>query len=236
MDESLTVMFPVGLEEGEDGATLVHSFTLPGCVAGGATQEEALNAFNFVLEEWLSFRAAHGDRVPPAGSELAIAVNEWVRTDAEVRDGESLALFDDDLRPLGAAEVSAALHSLGDLRAALIARLRHAPDEALDRVTPGGYSVRELVEELARAQWWTLTRLGASPMVDIPERLLARLDTAMALVVQQLTGLADESRGQLLELNGESWTPRKVVRRLLWLEWALGGTALRAFEPEERTE
>jgi hypothetical protein len=73
-------------------------------------------------------------------------------------------------------------------------------------------------------------------MVDIPERLLARLDTAMALVVQQLTGLADESRGQLLELNGESWTPRKVVRRLLWLEWALGGTALRAFEPEERTE
>jgi hypothetical protein len=58
----------------------------------------------------------------------------------------------------------------------------------------------------------------------------------MALVVQQLTRLAHEKRGQQLDLKGESWTPRKIVRRLLWLEMALGGTALRAFESEERTE
>jgi len=48
----------------------------------------------------------------------------------------------------------------------------------------------------------------------------------MALTVQQLTGFAREARHRVLELDGELWSPRKVIRRLLWLEWWLGRTAL----------
>jgi hypothetical protein len=73
-------------------------------------------------------------------------------------------------------------------------------------------------------------------MAEVPDRILGRLDTAMALVVQQLTSLDEEARSRVLELDGEQWTPRKVVRRLLWLEWALGGGALRALEAEEAPE
>ena len=233
MDDKLTVMFPVGIEEGEDGAFLVHSFTLPGCVAGGASREAALENFAPILEQWLGFRESRGVPVPPSGSELAIAVNEWIRTDAAVRAGESSAFFDDDLRPLGPSEVADALHSLGDLRGVLLAQLRRTSEEELDRPRPGGWSVRQIADELARAQWWMLTRLGASPMAEIPDRLLGRLDTAMALVVQQLTGLDDDARARVLELDGERWSPRKVVRRLLWLEWALGGSALQALDAEE---
>jgi predicted RNase H-like HicB family nuclease len=236
MAEPLTVIFPIGLEEGEDGAVLVHSFTLPGCVAGGATQEEALAAFPPILEQWLGFRESRGESVPPAGSELAIAVNEWVRTDAAVREGDSSAFFEDDLRPLGPTDVSEALRSLGDLRGVLIKQLRGASEEELDRDRPGGWSVRQIADELARAQWWMLTRLGASPMAEVPDRLLGRLDTAMALVVQQLTNLNDDAREHVLELDGEKWSPRKVVRRLLWLEWALGGAVLRAVDAEEVRE
>jgi predicted RNase H-like HicB family nuclease len=233
MDDALTVLFPVGLEEAEDGATLVHSFTLPGCVAAGATHEEALEAFPAVLEEWLKFRESRGEPVPPAGSELAVAVNEWMRSDAAVSEGESTACFEDDLRPLAPSEINEALASLGALRGVLLAQLRRAPEAELERTRPGGWSVRTILDELARAQWWTLTRLGASPMAEVPDRILGRLDTAMALVVQQLTGLDEEARGRVLELDGERWTPRKVVRRLLWLEWALGGGALQALEAEE---
>jgi hypothetical protein len=70
----------------------------------------------------------------------------------------------------------------------------------------------------------------------VPDRLLGRLDTAMALVVQQLTNLDDDARERVLELDGEKWSPRKVVRRLLWLEWALGGAVLRAVDAEEVRE
>ena len=47
----------------------------------------------------------------------------------------------------------------------------------------------------------------------------------MALVVQQFTGFAREQRAMVIELEGEVWTPRKVLRRLLWLEWSLGRAA-----------
>ena len=86
MDESLTVMFPVGLEEGDDGATLVHSFTLPGCVAGGATQEEALDAFTLVLEEWLT---RDGHELTEELDRLFVPANDarWLRRNALVALG-----------------------------------------------------------------------------------------------------------------------------------------------------
>jgi len=121
---------------------------------------------------------------------------------------------------------------LGDLRGPLLSAIRAIPrreiEAALDAPAEGGWSVRRVLEELARAQWWTLTRLGATPLGEPPDATLARLDTAMALVVRELVELTPERRGVRLEMEGEEWTPRKVLRRLLWLEWTLGRAALRA--------
>lgn len=229
---SAPTVFPVGLEQAPDGATLAHSLSVPGCVAGGPTPEAALEALVAELTQWLRFLEARGRPVPAPGAELEISVNEWVESGAAVDRGESDACFEDDLRPLSDAEITDALRVLGDLRGVLLAQLRRTPDAELDRARPGGWTVRRMADELARAQWWLLTRLGRSPMAEVPERLLGRLDTAMALVVQHLTELSPEQRAAALEIDGEVWTPRKVVRRLLWVEWALGGSALRALELE----
>jgi hypothetical protein len=78
-----------------------------------------------------------------------------------------------------------------------------------------------------------LSRLGASPMAGAPDHTLARLDTAAALVVDRMTTLPDETRGRRLELDGEEWTPRKVLRRLLGLEWTLVVIALAGLEAAE---
>ena len=157
-------------------------------------------------------------------------MDEWLGTDAQVLQGESTALFAADLAALDPASARQGLRRLGDLRGLLLAALRGRPDAALDRPTAGGLRVRDVLEELARAQWWTLSRLGASPMAEVPERTLARLDTAMALVVQHLETLPEERRAARLELDGEEWTPRKVLRRLLWLEWTLGRAASAALD------
>jgi predicted RNase H-like HicB family nuclease len=227
MDDALSHV-RVGLEEGEDGAVMAYALNLPGCAAVGGSPEAAVAVFERALADWFRFLAAIGEPVPPRDGEIQVSVDEWLRTDARIAVGESVALFAEDLVPLSQADAEAGVRRLGDLRARLLARVRRRPEALLDAETPGGMTARQVLEELARAQWWTLSRLGATPMAEVPEKTLARLDTAMALVVDRLTTLADEARAQHLELDGEEWTPRKVLRRLLWLEWTLGGAALTA--------
>src|SRR5690242_5649861 len=106
--------FPVGLEEGPDGGALVHGLTVPGCVAEGRDREEALAAFPGALSDWLHFLGAHGERIPEPGSELEVAVDEWVTSESDVSGGVSAAFFAADERPLGAAEISIGLRRLGD--------------------------------------------------------------------------------------------------------------------------
>jgi predicted RNase H-like HicB family nuclease len=219
-------VFPVGLEEGSDGAVLVHSLSVPGCVSFGTSRDEALASFPDVLHDWLHFLQQLGDPVPELDSELEIAVEEWIRTEAEVGGGQSDACFDADREPIREAEITAALRRLGALRGRLLPRIRRVPEGELERRGPPDWPVRRLLDELARGQWWTLSRLGATPMAEVPAHLVGRLDTAMALVVQHLTELDPAARARVIELDGEEWTPRKVARRLLWLEWALGGAAL----------
>jgi predicted RNase H-like HicB family nuclease len=224
-------LLSVGIEEGEDGAALVHSLGFPGCVAFGPSPQAALDAYIEELGEWLSFRESLGLAVPDRDLELEIAVDEWVSSAAAVGRGESDACFVSDLRPLEDREINEGLHLLGDLRGRLLRQLKKLPRGSIEADT-GEMSLRRILDELARAQWWTLTRLGASPLAEVPEAPLGRLDTAMALVVQQFTGYAREGRERVVELDGEVWTPRKVLRRLLWLEWWLGKAA-RAVLPDE---
>ena len=217
VDSDSLARVSVGLEEGADGELVAHPLALAGCAASGASPRAAVGAFEREWMEWLRFLASAGEPVPPPGAELEIAVDEWVRTDARTGVGESAALFAADLRPLSDDEIRRSLRLLGDLRGRLLARVR--------RLRPA-----ELEEELARAQWWTLSRLGATPLAGAPDRTVARLDTALALVVQHLGHLEPDRRGLRLELDGEEWTPRKVLRRLLWLEWTLGRAAIRALD------
>jgi predicted RNase H-like HicB family nuclease len=224
----------IGLEQGADGWLWAHPLALAGCAAAGPTPEAAVAAFEAELVEWLGFVAAAGMAVPPRDAELELAVDEWIATDADVHAGESYALFAADVVALSDDEIQLGLRLLGDLRGALLAAVRAIPrrdvEAALESPAEGGWTAREVIEELARAQWWTVSRLGATPMGESPDSTLARLDTAMALVVREMVELPPDRRALRLELDGEEWTPRKVMRRLLWLEWTLGRAAARALD------
>jgi predicted RNase H-like HicB family nuclease len=229
----------IGLEEGADGALLAHALDLPGCAASGATPEGAVAALQPVLFAWMGLLARSGEPVPPRDAELQLVVQEWIGTAARVQSGETLVLFEADAAPLDAAEAERLLLRLGGLRGRLLAPLRRRPAALLEVETAGGMTVGTVLEELARAQWRMLAGLGASPMAAVPDGTLARLDTAMALVVDRIVSLGDAARARLVELDGEEWTPRKVLRRLLWLEWTLGGAvldALAAVEPNRGGE
>jgi predicted RNase H-like HicB family nuclease len=214
--------FPLGLEEGADGGFVVHALSVPGCTATAESRDAALAAFPAELSEWLQFLAAIGERVPAPDAELELAIDEWVETDAEIAEGESRSIFDADFVPLSDLDVQRYVWWLGELRGRLLRRIRPLSPAEQDEPRADGWSVARLVDELARAQWWTLSRLGSSPLGEVPDRTTGRLDTAMALVVQRFTEMPPEVRGTIVELDGETWTPRKVLRRLLALEWEMG--------------
>jgi hypothetical protein len=226
----------VGLEEGPDGSVRVHALELLGCVAEGAAVEPAMDAFTATLMEWLQFLDRVGERLPPPDTELEVAVDEWIRTDVDVAGGASDVCFDADMRRLTEREINDGVRRLGDLRGRLLAALRGVPEAELDTRGSGEWPARRILDELARAHWWTLSRLGASPLADVPGRVLGRLDTSLALVVDRFTTLPPEQRGTVLDLEGETWTPRKVLRRLLWTEWSLGRAAIHALTPTPRND
>lgn len=229
----------IGLEQGADGWIWAHPLALAGCAGAGPTPETAVAAFETELMEWLDFVAAAGMPVPPRDAELELAVDEWIESDANSLQGESYALFAADVTALSDDEMRLGLRLLGELRGELLAAIRAIPrrdiEAALDAPGEGGFTAREAIEALARAQWWTVSRLGATPMGESPDSTLARLDTAMALVVREMVELPPDRRALRLELDGEEWTPRKVMRRLLWLEWNLGRAATRALGPANPT-
>ncbi|HUE95669.1 MAG TPA: hypothetical protein VMN39_03370 [Longimicrobiaceae bacterium] len=226
MSTPVSAHWSVGLEEGEDGAVRAHALSLLGCEEIGADPEKALDLFSAALQRRLRDLRRLGRAVPGPEEELRITVDEWVRSDARVAAGQSVACFDRDRQPLLDAERLAGVQLLGDLRGRLLPHIRRAPNAELEAIGSPEANVRVILDELAQAHWWTLTRLGASPLAEIPDRVVARLDTSMALVVQHMTHPRPEMRHRVVVIDGEEWTPRKVLRRLLWLEWSLGGAAL----------
>lgn len=225
--------FPIGLEQGTDGAIRAQSLSLTGIETIGRTADEAVERFQRELLDALGELEQLGVRVPPRDAEIELTVEEWVESEANVAAGETAICFAADRLPLDDHAIREALDILGALRGRILRPLRRLPDETIEGIESGDTNVRAILDRLAQAHWWTLTRLGASPMAEVPERIIARLDTSMALVVRSLTELPPERRAQLVRLDGEEWTPRRVVRRLLWLEWELGGQAVSALTDSE---
>lgn len=222
----------VGLEQGTDNQIRAHSLELLGLEVIGPDAEVAAARLVETIQAALPVMAELKLVVPPAEAELKIEVDEWIQTVSEVGKGQTTACFQRDLTRLEDRELFRALDLLGALRGRILDRVRRLKNEALDAVPAGDTTLRHLLDELAAAQWWTLSRLGASSLAEVPDQVVGRLDTSMALIVQRLTELPDDARDSLVELEGEEWTPRKVVRRLLWLEWTYGNAALHSLGVE----
>ena len=67
------------LAEADGGGWLVEFPDLPGCLADGATPEEALHEAADAVRSWIETARRHGDAIPaPSGSYLAAWSGKWV--------------------------------------------------------------------------------------------------------------------------------------------------------------
>ena len=81
------------------------------------------------------------------------------------------------------------------------------------------WSINGILKHIGGAEWWYQERIGYPfPEVedDLPEDPLERLEvtrTHFNALLPKLEGIK-----QVIGLEGELWSPRKVLRRALWHE------------------
>ncbi|MCI3134583.1 type II toxin-antitoxin system HicB family antitoxin [Phenylobacterium aquaticum] len=126
-------MYVVALLEGADGAWGVSVPDLDGCVAMGATGDEALRNAQESLREWIEARQAGGFDVPTQRELGALLADPEVRE--ALAEGSTLArilVVEDVGRPVKAnlsldsgvlAAIDSTAHRLGITRSAMVEKL-----------------------------------------------------------------------------------------------------------------
>ncbi|MCJ7535727.1 MAG: DinB family protein [Anaerolineales bacterium] len=215
----------IGIENGAEGRTIVWELDHLGCFSYGDNSLEALHALPLAVEKHNEWLVQHGLGEQAIPLEQSVHIGEtWevYHIDdnyAFVPDGyEVNAWFQDDWRPLTEAESKLGIELLGLSRADLLSSVAGLSTETLNAKLSGErWSITGILNHVGNADWWYLDRLGlAFPRDELPaesgERLIKIRDHMLAV----LPNLVDSTL--VVGMDGEFWSPRKVMRRAVWHE------------------
>jgi uncharacterized damage-inducible protein DinB len=218
--------FEIGLENTVDGRSIAWVLAHPGCFAYAANGELALAAAPQAISNyaaWIACRDEERNWVDSSQIELYLA-DAWrnyiidENFDLAEQGYEVNAWFRYDWKPLSIEDVQRAAKLLVWSRADLLDVLHGLRQEALDAPHPGErWSIAGILKHLAGAEWWYLDRLGlAFPREKLPKDPFERLEKTRAQLLHLLPGLVGSR--QVIGVDGEVWSPRKLLRRAVWHE------------------
>lgn len=225
--------YSLNLEEVE-GRWLAHVAELPGAFAAGPTVEAAVAEAPRAILDYLVWSEA------PAAAALnpASSVREIIRAWEYAPDYEVNAFFATDRPPLTEADATEARRLLYLAQAELLDAYLGVDHADLERVLPGDErSIADILRHVATGENWCLDHFGlAHDGVWNLQDPLSRLLLARQQLLDVLPHLVGDER--VLMVNGELWSPRKIVRRALWhaREHAAHIRGLRARLKEARHE
>ena len=79
------------------------------------------------------------------------------------------------------------------------------------------WSIAGIVKHVGGAEWWYLDRLGlAFPRDEVPADPFERIAAVRAHLIKVLPDLVGWQ--QVVGVDGELWSPRKLLRRACWHE------------------
>lgn len=219
------MLIRIGIENGFQGRSQAWALDYPGAFAYGLDSGEAIMNLPQALihyQHWVNHHAGF-ERVQLGDFDLRLADTWDVYTlskdfNPDPQGVPINAWFHDDWRPLSAEDVSDGLDLLGYSRQDLLAIVQGLPAEKLDQAySEERWSIRGILAHIATAEWWYLDRFGqGGPRADLPKDPYERLEFTRARLRALLSGLVDVE--QVLGKEGEFWSPRKLLRRVLWHE------------------
>jgi len=196
--------FLVYIETKSDSPTdprpVAHVPSLPGATARGATIAEAKENVRQSVAEYLRLLRGVGEPVA--------RVSEGVEFEFEEVDGTT---FPTDFDPLHPNELEALLRWMAVSRQELVDLVRDLPEDALMwQPNTDSRSIRDILFHLAESDVWYTDRLKQGP-----EAPMFRLAAARSVALERLRAALNGDAATVTTHEGEEWTPRKIVRRML---------------------
>ncbi len=223
------MIFQVGVENNNEGRSIAWALEHPGCFAYGINAEGAVLNLESALSKYAGWILHHDTRtwLSFSDAEIEIVINGtwdvyYINDDldkATEADGYSVdSFFPYDWKPLTTLEIRHGLAMLTWSRDDLLKSVQGLSPEKLEETYPGErWSINGILGHVGGAEWWYLDRLGlAFPREQMPEAPLLRLEKVRKHFASALFRL--EGVKQVIGVDGEFWSPRKVLRRALWHE------------------
>ena len=206
--------------------TMAHVLGLLGCIAKGPTTEVALAAAPDAIRAYLRFLARHGVEVEER-PRIDVRVVEHVTVGQWLGNGDPALVFGPDRAALTEADADDYLHRLAWTRAEIVAMVRRLSPHELAAQPPGGRSIRAMLEHLIESEHFYVCTLGrveglpaAGSIVQKREGpLLGWMTCVRERELARLRTLTAAEREQPVVRWGQTWTARKVLRRMLEHEW-----------------
>ena len=219
--------FRVGIENNNEGIrSIAWVLNHPGCFAYGGNEQESLaNAF-VAIREYARWLDEHEKTWIPVDVDIEPHV-EQVWTDYTIneefdrveKDGYDVEpFFEHDWKPLTGTDIERGLKLLAWSHADLLAVLEKlTPEQWAFKKEGERWDIAGIVNHIGGAEWWYLDRLGlAFPRAEVPKEPLERIQKVRNLMNEALPTLKAVNR--VAGVDGELWSPRKVLRRALWHE------------------
>jgi len=144
-------------------------------------------------------------------------IAETVRRSDLVAKGQTDATFSPDVNPLNPLEINSYLRLLETSRQSLLQLKRHVPASVYGfRSRPGRKTIGEQLLHIAGAELWYLSRMRGPQIMPEASDVWHALDQCRERCLQVLESLPEDHLNQVVEVQGETWTWRKVFRRFLY--------------------
>jgi uncharacterized damage-inducible protein DinB len=220
------MLYRVGIENNVEGRSMAWALDHPGCFSYGPTAERALAGLPEVIwdyQAWIQARTNGTGWIEDGeiefyldGSWDVYAIDEAF--DLASEGYEVNAWYLHDWKPLTDEEVLRGLKVLEWSRVDLLESAEGLDLSALQAERAGEkWNIAGILKHVAGAEWWYLDRLGlAFPKAELPADPFERLDKVRMRLNQVLPELAGSR--QVRGMNGEFWSPRKLLRRTTWHE------------------
>lgn len=221
------MLYEIGIENGNEGRSIAWVHGRPGCFAYGKDARTALKAAPNAIRAYIAWVGAHTKNSWFTSTDIETkVVDTWEvyhidRKYAPVEPGGGYACeawFRFDWKPLQTIEIDQGLQMLEWSHEDLLKMVDGLGDDALDcRFLGERWSIREILAHVGSADWWYMDRLGMAFSRDkVPDEAFERLGEVRDYVKGVVATLADIDK--VVGVDGEFWSPRKLLRRALWHE------------------
>ena len=222
------MIFRIGIENNNDDRTIAWALDYPGCFSYGKDSQEAQRNFISAAREYRAWIAQHEEHWLDEEVEVDLqeTFDAYFITPAFERAQRGRetymveSFFVHDWKPLVPHEIERALKLLAWSRADLMALVRDLDAEARSRTYPNErWGIDGILKHVGIAEWWYQERIGypfPPDEADVPADPFERLQ----VVRDHLNSLLPKLDGvsTVVGLDGEIWSPRKMLRRALWHE------------------